>query len=146
MTQLTHWNPFKSLAKASPQVDFDDFFRGFGMRPFLEQLQVPDIRLDVSETADAYAIKADIPGVKKEDIEVSVDGRQVTISATTAEKTDKRDKASLYAERCEGQAYRSFTLPTEVDSKGAKAHYENGVLELTLPKLPDGNGKRIRVS
>ena len=146
MTQLTHWNPFKSLAKASPQVEFDDIFRGFGMRPFFEQLQVPDILLDVSGTDKAYAIKADIPGVKKEDIDISVDGRQVTISAVTSKETEKKDKTSLYTERCEGQIFRSFTLPSEVDGKGAQARYDNGVLDLTLPKLSNGNGKRIKVS
>lgn len=146
MTQLTHWNPFKSLARTSPKVEFDDFFQGFGMRPFLEQLNVPDIRLDVSETDKAYAIKADIPGVKKEDIEVSAEGRQVTISATTSRESEKKDKTSLYTERCEGQIFRSFTLPSEVDGKGATAHYENGVLDLTLPKLANANGNRIKVS
>lgn len=146
MNQLTHWNPFKSLVKSSPQGELDEIFRSFGMRPFLEQLQVPDIRLDVSETDKAYAIKADIPGVRKEDIDVSVDGRQVTISATTSEKSEKKGKSSLYTERCEGQVYRSFSLPCEVDGKGAQARYENGVLDLTLPKKANGNDHRIKIT
>lgn len=149
MNQLTHWNPFKSLVKSSPPGELDEIFRSFGMRPFLEQLQVPDIRVDVSETDKAYTIKADIPGVRKEDIDVSVDGRQVTISATTSEKSEKSEKkgkSSLYAERCEGQVYRSFSLPSEVDGKGAQARYENGVLDLTLPKKANGNGHRIKIT
>lgn len=146
MNQLTHWNPFKSMAKSAPLGDFEDLFPTFGMRPLLDRLQVPDIRLDVSETDSGYAIKADIPGVKKDDIDVSIDGRQVTINATTSEKSERKGMASLYTERCEGQVYRSFTLPSEVDAKAAQAHYENGVLDLTLPKKSNGNERRIKIT
>ncbi|HBD20004.1 MAG TPA: heat-shock protein Hsp20 [Arenimonas sp.] len=146
MNQFTHWNPFKALTRSTPQVEFDDFFRGFGMRPFLEQVQLPDIRLDVSEDDKGFAIKADLPGMKKENIDVSVDGRQVTITAAYSEKKEQKGKSSLHSERCEGQVYRSFTLPSEVDGKDAQAHYENGVLELTLPKKTNGNNRRIKVT
>lgn len=146
MKQLTHWNPFKTLARQEPSSGFDEYFRNFGMSPLLSQIEVPDIRLDVSETDKAYTIKADIPGAKKEDIDVSVDGRQVTISATMSRKTEKKGESSLYTERSEGQVYRSFTLPTEVDNKSAQAHYENGVLDLMLPKKSNGNERRLKIS
>lgn len=146
MNQLTHWNPFKSLARSAPLGEVDDLFRNFGLRPFLSKLEVPDIRLDVSEDNMAYTVTADIPGVKKEDIDISVDGRQVTISATTSSKSEKKGETSLYTERSEGQVYRSFTLPAEVDNANAQAHYENGVLQLSLPKKASGTDQRIKVS
>ena len=146
MNHLTHWNPFKSLAKAEASGGFDDLLRGFGLRPLLNRFDVPEIRLDVNENDKAYLIKADIPGVDKENIEVTVDGRQVTITAKSTREATRTDETSLYSERSEGQVYRSFALPAEVDSKTAQAHYDKGVLALTLPKKADGNGKRIAVS
>lgn len=146
MSQLTHWNPFKSLVRSAPLAEVDDLFRNFGIRPFLNKLEVPDIRLDVSEDNMTYTVKADIPGVNKEDIDIAVDGRQVIISATSAHKSEKKGETSLYTERSEGQVYRSFTLPVEVDSTNAQAHYENGVLDLTLPKKASGSDHRVKVS
>lgn len=146
MNQLTHWNPFKALTRAASPFEFDDVFRAFPMRPLLDTMQVPDIRVDVSETDTAYAIKADIPGAKKEDIDVSVEGRLVTISARTAKESEKKDATSLYRERSEGQVFRSFSLPGDVDQAKAEARYENGVLDLTLPKKGNGNNHRIKVS
>lgn len=146
MSQLTHWNPFKSLARSAPLAEVDELFRNFGVRPFLSKLEVPDIRLDVSENNMTYTVKADIPGVNKEDIDISVDGRQVTISATSSSKSEKKGETSLYTERSEGQVYRSFTLPAEVDSTNAQAHYENGVLDITLPKKASGSDQRVKVS
>lgn len=138
MNQLTHWNPFKALARTESTTGFDELFRNFGM--------VPDIRLDVSESDKTYTVKADIPGVKKEDIDVAVDGRQVTISAVASRQTETKGETSLCTERSEGQVYRSFALPVEVDAAAAQARYENGVLDLTLPKKPNGNGKRIKIA
>jgi HSP20 family protein len=146
MNQLTHWNPFKAMARAEPNGGIDQLFRDFGMRPLLGQLDVPDIRIDVSESDKAYTIQADIPGAKKEDIDVTVDGRQVSITAKSSRSTEKKDETSLYTERSEGQVFRSFTLPAEVDSKGAEAKYADGVLSLTLPKRSNGSNQRIKVS
>ena len=147
MSQLTHWNPFKSLAKMESAANFDDLFRSFGMRPGWRELEMmPEIRIDVSEDANAYTVRADIPGVKKEDIEITVEGRDVSISAGSRQKTEKKGETSLYVERSEGRTFRSFTLPQEVDSQGATAHYEDGVLSLNLPKKPNGKNQRITVS
>jgi HSP20 family protein len=147
MNQLTHWNPFKPLAKFETPAGFEDFFRNFGLRPAWRDLEVmPEIRIDVSEDDKAYRIKADIPGVKKEDIDVSIEGREIAISAESSKKTERKDESTLYTERSEGRFYRSFTLPLEVDSKSAEARYDGGVLSLTLPKKPNGKSHRITVS
>jgi HSP20 family protein len=146
MNQLTHWNPFKSLAMADLPGGIDELFRGFGMRPLAHAFQLPEIRLDVNENDKAYLVKADIPGVDKENIDVTVDGRLVTITAKATRESSRMDETSLYSERSEGQIYRSFSLPGDVDGKAAEAHYEKGVLALKLPKKTDGNGKRIKIS
>jgi HSP20 family protein len=147
MTQLIHWNPFKPLANIDAPASVDEFFRSFGLRPAWRDLDVlPEIRIDVNEDETSYKVKADIPGMKKEDIEISVDGRQVAISAETKHKKEKSTASSLYTERTEGRVCRSFTLPKEVDGKTAEARYEAGVLSLMLPKKPNGNNHRIAIS
>lgn len=145
MSQLTQWNPFRSLARIDPARDFDQMFREFGLRPTFPTMELPDIRIDVGESDKAYTVRADIPGARREDIDVEVDGRQVSITARASRKVEKKDEKSLYTERSEGEVFRSFSLPTEVDGSGTVAKYEDGVLALTLPKKTDGNSKRIKV-
>lgn len=146
MNQLTHWNPFRTGGRGDLADGFDALLRDFGMRPLAGVLASPDIRIDVSESDKAYTIKADIPGVRKEDIDVAVDGRQVSITAKARSKSEKKDETSVYTERSEGKAFRSFTLPAEVDDKRAEAKYEDGVLNLVLPKKANGKNHRIKIS
>jgi HSP20 family protein len=145
MNQLTHWNPFRTTGRGEMASGLDALLRDFGMRPLAGMPDAPDIRIDVSESDKAYSIKADIPGVRKEDIDVAVEGRQVSISAKARSKSEKKDETSIYTERSEGQAVRAFTLPVEVDEKRAEAKYENGVLSLVLPKKANGKNHRIKV-
>lgn len=144
MSQITHWNPFRT-SRDDLTGGLETLFREFGMRPPSDMTRFPEMRIDVSESDKAYAIKADIPGVRKEDIDVSVDGRQVSITARARSKSEKKDETSLYRERSEGQVFRSFTLPVEVEAKEADARYENGVLSLSLPKKSNGKNHRIKV-
>lgn len=147
MSLLTRWSPFKSMSRFDPTADIDEFFRGFGMRPMLRDIDVvPDIRLDVREDATAYQIKADIPGVKREDISVSVDGGQVSISAEVKRESERKDEHEVHSERYHGNVFRAFTLPVDVDGDRAEAKYEEGVLTLTLPKKSNGKSHRIAVS
>lgn len=126
---------------------FDDTFRAL-MRPW--RFETPDIapriRIDVSEMDGQYAVKAEIPGVRKEDIDVRVDGNMVTISAEVkAEKETKKGSRVLRQERQQGYASRSFTLACPVDDAGAEANYQDGVLELKLPKKTTSSSKRLAV-
>jgi HSP20 family protein len=108
--------------------------------------RAPQIRIDLSETDNAYAVKAEIPGVKKEDIDVRIDGNQVTISAEVKQdKEEKKDGRVLRSERRYGYASRSFLLGSDVDQAAADAKYNNGVLELKLPKKAQSVGKRVAV-
>jgi len=106
----------------------------------------PQIRLDVSETDKAYAVKAEIPGVRKEDIDVRIEGNRVTISAEVKhDKEEKKDGRVLRSERRYGYAARTFQLGSDVDSSAADAKYTNGVLELKLPKKATSESKRLAV-
>lgn len=105
------------------------------------------MRIDVSEKDNAYEVKADIPGVKKEDINVRVDGNVVRIDAET--KREKETKGNgdkvLRSERYWGNVSRTFTLAQDVDETKVQAKYLDGVLSLTLPKKPSAASKRIAV-
>jgi HSP20 family protein len=126
---------------------FDDLFRGFFMRPvrFEGQPEV-QIRMDVSEDDKAYTIHAEIPGVKKEDIHVSIEGNQVAISAEIKNEKDvKEGEKVLRSERYYGKASRAFSLDQDVDEAAAQAKYNNGVLELHLPKKIAAKAKRLNI-
>ena len=149
MTKLTHWNPFKTTPAFNPIAGFDDLFRGWGMRPLSREFEVvsPDIRLDVSETDGAYAVKAEMPGIDKKDIEISIDGSQVSIGAEVRREENRKDnEKELYTERYFGKVYRSFSLPTDLDAAKAEAKYDAGVLTLTLPKKSNGGSRKIAVN
>lgn len=135
--------PFDPLA-----IDtFDDSLRSL-MRPW--RFETPDIapriKLDVTELDGSYSVKAEIPGVRKEDIDVRVDGNQVTISAETqSEKEEKKDGRILRQERQQGYASRSFSLACPVDETKVDASYNDGILALQLPKKAAASSKRIAV-
>ncbi|HUB88103.1 MAG TPA: Hsp20/alpha crystallin family protein [Dyella sp.] len=146
MANLTRWSPFKTLSRLE-QSPFEDFFNGLHLRPRWSELETPDMRIDVTENDRSYAVKAEIPGVNKDDIDVSIEGNQVSISAEVKRETKKKeDDRDICTERYYGQVYRSFSLPNEVDNTKASAHYENGVLTLDLPKKGNGHGRKLTVS
>lgn len=106
-----------------------------------------DMKLDVSEKDSAYVVRADLPGVNKDDIRVDIDGNLVSISAEIKRQSEKKEgEAVVYSERYQGKAYRSFTLDCSVDAAKSQASYKDGVLELTLPKQANGNAKRLQIS
>jgi len=127
----------------------DDLFRGFFVRPVDmsgNAQQPPSIKMDVKEQGDNYLVHAELPGVKKEDIHVVVDGNQVSISAETKqEKADKEGDRILRSERYFGKVSRSFQLGQEIDDAKAAAKFSEGVLELTLPKRAASPNKRLTV-
>lgn len=139
MVNITRFNPNNDV--------FDDMFRGFFMRPvrFEEQPEM-QIKMDVKEDDKAYTVHADIPGVKKEDIHVSIDGDQVSISAEVKKlKEEKKDDKILRSERYYGKVSRTFTLAHDVDEAGSQAKYSDGVLELTLPKRIGEKAKKLTI-
>lgn len=138
MSNIVRRDPF--------DVAFRDFFRNM-LRPLPYELEAtaPEIRLDLKEAEKAYTVHAEIPGVKKEDIEVSIDGNLVTIRAEVRREKEEKGETMLRSERYYGSVGRSFTLASDVDEKTAIAKYSDGVLELTLPKKPGGATRRLEI-
>lgn len=142
MANITRIDPF-NLSGKNP---FDDVFEGF-FRPVIANKEAtPQIKIDVQEDKESYKVHAEIPGVKKEDIHVDIDGNQVSISAETRqEKEMKEGTKVLRSERFYGKTSRSFYLENEIDEAKADAEYKDGVLELRLPKKAVTTSKRLSV-
>jgi len=141
MANITRWDPFE---------DIDDLFRGVFLRPMRlesqEGAQGMRLKMDVKEDEKSFTVHAEVPGVKKEDIHIAIDGNQVSITAEVKrEKEDRQGEKVLRSERYYGKVYRSFTLAQDVDQDGASARYDNGVLELTLPKKAASAQRRLTV-
>lgn len=142
MGKLTRFDPFNEVARFDPFRNVEDFFKDFSLRPAWHDVNVePRIKMDVTENDTAYTVKAEIPGVNKEDIKVDIEGNQVSISAETKkESEEKKGDTVVRSERYYGQQFRSFTLGADIDEAKAEAKYRDGVLELTLPKKKNGGG------
>jgi HSP20 family protein len=126
----------------------EDMFRGF-MRPWRAEMtqRAPQIKLDVNENEANFLIKAEMPGVRKEDIDVRIDGNQVTISAELKKESDeKKEGRVIRSERQYGYASRSFTLSCAVDESKADAKMQDGVLKLTLPKKTTTSSRRLPIA
>jgi len=155
MNGITRYDPFNDITRSplltrfDPFRDMDDIFSGLMMRPFFrEGMEAgPQIRMDVKEADGKYLVHAEIPGVNKEDIHVTIDGNRVSISAEVKrEREAKEGERVIRCERSHGMASRSFSLADEVDQSKVQAKYNNGVLELTLPKKPGATRKEIPIS
>ena len=141
MANIARFDPFNELV--------DDLFKGFLVRPVAYANNgeaLPRVKVDVAEKNGAYTVVAELPGVKKEDIQVTIDGAEVTLAAEVKrEKEVANDERVLHAERTFGKVSRSFSLPQEVDEAKAEAKFRDGVLELTLPKKAAEKRKPILV-
>ena len=141
MANITRFDPFNELV--------DDLFKGFLVRPVAYANNgeaLPRVKVDVAEKNGAYTVVAELPGVKKEDIQVTIDGAEVTLTAEVKrEKEVADDERVLHTERTFGKVSRSFSLPQEVDEAKAEAKFRDGVLELTLPKKAAEKRKPILV-
>ncbi|MFC3532368.1 Hsp20/alpha crystallin family protein [Vogesella facilis] len=130
----------------------DELFRdftspGFFIRPLHGDTLPSQIKLDVSESDSGYTVLAEVPGVSKDDIQVEIDGPQITIKAEVKQfDSQDKDERTLRSERYYGMVSRSFQLPADIDRELASARYENGVLTLTLPKRRgSAGGTRLQI-
>ena len=142
MANITRFDPFNDIV--------DDLFKGFFVRPVgydtRAAYEVPRLKVEVTEKNGAYLMTADLPGVKKEDIQVAIDGAQVTLTAEVKrEKEIAEGERMLHTERSFGKVTRSFSLPQELDEEKAEAKFRDGVLELTLPKKAAAPRKAITI-
>ncbi|RFC39139.1 MAG: heat shock protein Hsp20 [Candidatus Nitrotoga sp. LAW] len=136
-----------NIARSDPFTNVDDWFKGFGMRPFSMETESPSlIKIDLTENDTTYTVRAEIPGMKKEDVKVQVDGNRVSISAETKQEKEEKEGDRVICRECyQGSSYRSFTLGSDVDESKAQAKFENGVLELTLPKKNGKTSKQLEI-
>jgi HSP20 family protein len=147
MANIAHYDTldlFQDLVK--------NVFRPIALAPLqtLESSEVQDsrlIRMEVSELDKAYRILAELPGIRKEDVDVSIDGNRVVLAAESKREksTEQTGERILATERFHGKLRRSIQLPEEVDENAAQATYRDGVLELTLPKKKAREIKRVQI-
>ena len=144
---LVRWRPseewFPALSDIRREIDriFDEFWRGIGPAP-----AVWTPRVDVAETDDAVVVTAELPGMDKDDIKVSIENNVLTISGEKKQEKEEKGKTYHWSERVYGRFSRSFTLPVQVDANKVKAVYKNGVLTLTLPKVEEAKPRQIEIS
>jgi HSP20 family protein len=145
---LAHWRPFRELEEMERRLE--DVFG----RPFLPAIwrRVPMVEMgwapaiEVFEKEDRFVVKAELPGMKEEDIDVSVVGNTLTIKGERKAESEVKEEDYYCCERSYGSFSRSIALPSSVDAKKIEADYEDGVLEINLPKAPEVKAKKIAVS
>jgi len=143
----TRNDPFQELERLDPYRDIEPSFWPSSLRRIFRDLPAePTIKLDVTEDEKAYTVKAELPGVKKEDIDVQVEGNQVSITAEVQrESEEKKEEKVIRRERYRGLQSRSFSLARDIDRAKVEAKFADGVLELTLPKNGGASPRRIAI-
>jgi HSP20 family protein len=143
---ITRWNPFAEMVDLQREMDkvFGDFF---GRTPFrmaaTEAMWCPLV--DIHETKDNILLQVEVPGVKQEDIHVSVEDNTLTLKGERKRETEVKEDQYHRVERSYGHFERRILLPSEVDSDRVKAAYRDGVLEIQLPKKEEAKPKQIKV-
>lgn len=143
MSIIIRRNPVREIAEMQRVMDrlFDDTWRNFGGDDNNDRV----LAIDVHETADAYILMANLPGVQPQDIDITLHDGVLTLSGSI-QRTEASEGVRVHIqERIYGQFTRSLRLPKAVDADHVEAHYENGVLTLTLPKTPDAQPRQIPV-
>jgi HSP20 family protein len=144
MANLARFDPF-NLTRMGP---FESVMRDFMpsmLEPIMRGTSAPSIAMDVQEIDNAYLVSAELPGVKKEDIDISISGNQVTINAEVKEEKVSGDTKEWCRERSYGKYSRTVQLPVEIEEKNADAKFTDGVLQLTLPKKASSMAKKLAI-
>ncbi|MCS6826185.1 MAG: Hsp20/alpha crystallin family protein [Caldilinea sp.] len=146
MTSITRWDPYRELTAMRQLIDrfFEDDFTRFPSLWERRSETIP-LALDVAENEDAFIIKASLPGVPAENVEVTLTDNVLTIKGEMKEDKEIKEENYHLRERRFGTFMRSVTLPAPVDADKIEAVNENGVLTLTLPKAESVKPKRIEV-
>src|ERR671917_49582 len=142
---LRRWEPFRELRQM--QENMDRMWRSFGQEGGeagnVENWAIP---LDVVQQEDNIIVKASVPGVKPEDIDVSIENDVLTIKGQTREEREHQEGNYLMRERRSGSFYRALRLPDTLDSDQAQSHYEHGVLSITFPRLESKRARRLQIT
>lgn len=144
MSNMTRYDPFS----IEPMSDlFQGLFRPLRGMALADQPDLASMKIDVTESDDAYKVNAELPGVVKEDIDIEVKGATVSINAKVERNSEQKDgERVIRRERYSGAISRSFSLSAEIDDANATATYLDGVLSLTLPKKAPVGQKKLTIS
>ncbi len=142
---LRRWEPFRELRQMQENMDrlWRSFSPGGGETGNVENWAIP---LDVVQQGDNFIVKASVPGVNPEDIDVSIENDVLTIKGQTKEEREHQEGNYLMRERRSGSFYRALRLPDTVDSDKAQPHYESGVLSITFPRMESKKPKRLQIT
>ncbi|MBM3942894.1 MAG: Hsp20/alpha crystallin family protein [SAR202 cluster bacterium] len=141
---MQRWDPFSDLRRMHQEMDL--LWRGFSPtieHPEMESWAIP---LDVTQEGDNIVVQASLPGVKPEDIQVSIENNVLTIKGQTQEEKEVKEKDYLMRERRVGSFHRALRLPDTVDTEKAKPVYEDGVLTVSFPKVESKKAKQLKVT
>ena len=146
MADLIRWEPFREMMTLREAMDrlFEDSF----VRPsrlLWPELARGDLPVDMYQTANDVVVKASIPGLKPDEVDISITGDTLTIKGEHKEEKETKEQDYFYKERRYGAFSRSLTIPVPVKAEKAEATFENGVLTLTLPKAEEAKPKQIKV-
>ncbi|MBC7264168.1 MAG: Hsp20/alpha crystallin family protein [Chloroflexi bacterium] len=146
---LRAWEPFREMEEEMERFFEEWPFRGrppfpWSRRALMAREWTP--RVDMFDREDKVIVKVELPGVKREDIDVSVVGGVLTIKGERKGEENVRDEDYYCCERFRGSFYRAIQLPTEVDADRIEATYADGILEITLPKVPEIKPKKVSIT
>jgi len=146
MSNIIRWNPFGEMV--SLRSAMDRMFEGAMIGPELEWRPSTSwqLSLDVVESDDDYSVKASVPGINPDDLNITLSGRTLTIKGEVKEETESEEGKYHLRERRYGSFSRSIRLPTEINAAEVEASYDAGVLKLSLPKVEEVKPKRIEVT
>ncbi|MCX8126181.1 MAG: Hsp20/alpha crystallin family protein [Dehalococcoidia bacterium] len=146
MADLIRWEPFREMMSLRDAIDrlFEDSF----VRPsrlLWPELGRADVPIDMYQTANEVVVKASVPGLKPDEVNISITGDTLTIKGERKEEKETREQDYFFRERRYGAFSRSVTIPVPVKTDKAEATFENGVLTITLPKAEEVKPKQIKV-
>jgi HSP20 family protein len=142
---LQRWDPFNELRRM--QETMNHLWRGFGSGTTEgQEMETWAVPLDVVQQGDNFVIRASMPGVNPDNIDVSIEDNVLTIRGQSAHESEHNEGNYLMRERRSGSFHRSLRLPDTVDMDQAQPHYEHGVLTITIPKAESKKAKQLKVS
>lgn len=146
-SNLSRFDPFRTIARFDPMQEIEEMFKDNRWMPSFSRFGTePTLKMDVKENDQAYTVKAEIPGVSKDDIKVAIEGNKVSITAEIKKEHEQKDgDALICSERYYGQQSRHFALAHDIDDSKVEARYQDGVLELVLPKKSSTERKQISI-
>ena len=143
---IVKWKPMRDLLNIQEEMDrfVNDFFQGTSGREMREGMWSPAV--DISENEDGIVVSAEVPGMKKEEISISIQNNVLILKGEKQKEEEKKEHNYHRIERAYGSFQRSFSLPATVDANKVKAAYKDGVLKIELPKKEEAKPKEISIN